>query len=355
MERHRQGPRETMADRLALLTDFLDRHGWSGTAPDALADDCSFRRYFRLQDGERRAVVMDAPPAQEEVLPFMRISERLNRLGYSAPRIAQADVENGFLLLDDFGDATYTRALADGADEEALYRLAMDVLVDLHTRPAEQFEDLVPAYGDQKLLDEVMLFIDWYLISGLHLSIPDQSKAEFRAIWSDLLIVARAVPDALVLRDFHVDNMMVLPDRSGLGACGLLDFQDAVIGPLTYDIVSLLQDARRDIPDHIVAPLIADYLEHFSDTLSQGDFDRSYKVLGAHRALKVFGIFTRQSVLYGNHQYLVHIDRLWRHTIANLTLPELSPVREWIDHHVPDHLRLTPKPGVGVDPVPGGG
>jgi N-acetylmuramate 1-kinase len=331
------------------MRDFLARNGLAAATIAPLADDCSFRRYFRVARGEDHFVVMDAPPDLEDVLPFATLSELLNGYGYSAPRILGKDVESGFLLLDDFGDATYTRALARGENERDLYALALDVLVDLHHRPVDTLPETVPPYDDAKLLAEATLFVDWYLIPGLGLRISDAEHEAYLSAWRECLGTLREAPATLVLRDFHVDNLMMIGDRDGLGACGLLDFQDAVIGPASYDMVSLLQDSRRDIGEDLVTAMLDRYFTAMGPDIDRSAFMRSYHAFGAQRALKVFGIFTRQSVLYGNHGYLIHTPRLWRHTLANLAIAELRPVREWIDRFVPEDTRLTPLPGGGIE------
>jgi N-acetylmuramate 1-kinase len=340
---------ESNPERTRLLRDFLERSGLTAATVAPLADDCSFRRYFRVGNGEDRYVVMDAPPDLEDVVPFSTLSGLLNGYGYSAPRILGKDVENGFLLLDDFGDSTYTKALASGANEQALYALALDLLVDLRHRPIDGVPNSVPAYDDDKLLAEAALFIDWYLVPGIELRLTDTEREMYLAAWRECLGILREAPDTLVLRDYHVDNLMVVSGRDGVGACGLLDFQDAVIGPSSYDVVSLLQDSRRDIADPLVAAMLDRYFTTVGPDIDRPGFMRSYHAFGAQRALKVFGIFTRQSVLYGNHGYLVHIPRLWRHTMANLEIPELRPVREWIDRFVPADKRVTPRPGGGIE------
>ena len=234
-----------MSDRTTLILDFLDRAGWSDAERGTLAGDASFRRYDRIVKGSRVAVLMDAPPPQEDVRPFIRIAEHLAEMGYSAPRILARDVENGFLLLEDLGDATYTRLLAKNHDEDHLYGLAIDVLADLHSRRTTLPEGL-PPYDEAKLLAEAALLTDWYCPAIFGRELDPANRVAYLDIWRSLVPLARALPDTLVLRDFHVDNLMLLP-RDGLAACGLLDFQDAVAGPQAYDPMSLLEDARRDI------------------------------------------------------------------------------------------------------------
>lgn len=328
-----------MTERRAALDRFRTAWGWGDAACALLAGDASFRKYYRLRGADGPAVIMDAPPPQEDVRPFLHIAEHLASLGLSAPRILGRDVAAGFLLLEDLGDATYTRLLAGGADETALYALAVDVLIALHAAapPAD-----VPPYDDARLLTEAGLLPDWFLPAVTEP--PSKSVREaWDEAWESVLPVARGVPDALVLRDYHVDNLMIVPDRQGLAACGLLDFQDAVIGPLTYDLMSLLEDARRDIDPALATAMRAHYLKSRPDLDPQA-FDASWAVLAAQRHAKVIGIFTRLFVRDGKPQYLGHLPRVWRLFEAALAHPTLSPVRDWLDRHVPaDVRRRSPK------------
>jgi aminoglycoside/choline kinase family phosphotransferase len=247
-----------MAERAAVIEAFLAAAGWPGVEPQPLAADASFRRYFRLvRDGES-AVLMDAPPPHEDVRAFHRVQRLLCALGLSAPRAIRVDETAGLMLLEDLGDRTYTRALADGVPEVQLYRLAIDVLIELHQRfaawPTDSFQ--VPPYDDECLLEEAALLVDWYLPALGRPPGPAARRAYLEA-WLSVFPVARQVPDTLVLRDYHVDNLMVVDGRDGVAACGLLDFQDAVLGPITYDLVSLLEDVRREVSP----PLVADMRE----------------------------------------------------------------------------------------------
>jgi aminoglycoside/choline kinase family phosphotransferase len=331
-----------MADRTHLTARFLAEAGWPGVTPRPLAADASFRRYFRLtRDGES-AVLMDAPPPHEDVAAFHRVQRLLCDLGFSAPRALGVDEAAGLMLLEDLGDRTFTRALAEGAPEEALYRLAVDLLIQLHRafvpRPGGGAE--LPPYDDTRLLDEALLLTDWYL-PALGRS-PSPAKREgYLAAWRAVLPVARRVPETLVLRDYHVDNLMVLDGRDGVAACGLLDFQDAVLGPLSYDLVSLLEDVRRDVPAKLVAEMRARYLAGMPG-LDRTAFDASYAVLGAQRNAKIIGIFTRLCRRDGKPDYLRHIPRTWGLLEADLAHPALGPVRAWFDREVPGDARRTP-------------
>ncbi|MGZ8997056.1 MAG: aminoglycoside phosphotransferase family protein, partial [Rhodospirillales bacterium] len=251
-----------MPERAAEIAAFLAAHGWRAEELRPLAGDASFRSYRRLIRGGSRAVLMDAPPAHEDVRPFVRMAKHLRRLGFSAPAILAADLDAGLLLLEDLGDNTFTRLLAGGANERALYRLAVDVLIALHAMPPEQaIPPGLPDYDADRLTKEALLFVDWYLpaITG-HPPTPAEREAYIQA-WSAVLPAVLAQPRTLVLRDYHVDNLLRLANRPGLAACGLLDFQDAVAGAAAYDLMSLLEDARRDIGQDLRAEMLARYQE----------------------------------------------------------------------------------------------
>ena len=321
--------------RLLLLQKFLWKNNLSDFQITPLADDCSFRRYFRVGLNETSFVVMDAPPEKENTKPFIKVSELLNGYGYSAPKIIKVDPVNGFLILEDFGDETYTKVLSQNKDEMDLYHLAIDLLIDLGKRNYSEEIKFLPVYDRPKLLEEVLLFLDWYLIPKLKIPISDSKRKEFLSIWETCLKdFVEGSQNVLVLRDYHVDNLIYLSDRNGLGACGLLDFQDAVQGPASYDLVSLLQDSRRDINLSLRDKMLKRYFNGMGDQVNPETFMNSFYALGTQRALKVFGIFTRQSLKYGNHQYLVHTPRLWNHTLKNLSMPQLRPIQDWLLNNI---------------------
>ncbi len=330
-----------MSERESLIRSFLTAAGWGEAERGRLAGDASFRHYDRLRQADgRRAVLMDAPPPKEDVRPFLRIARHLKTLGYSAPAILAADEQAGLLLLEDLGDDTYTRMLANGAEENELYELAVDLLIDLHKR-ADAVCPGVPPYDDERLLAEATLLTDWFMPQALGAETDAAARADYVAIWQELFPLARAVPDTLVLRDFHVDNLMLL-GRPGLEACGLLDFQDAVAGPLTYDLMSLLEDARRDMDPGLVDGLKAYYLEAMPH-LDTESFAASWAVLAAQRHAKVIGIFVRLCVRDGKPVYLGHIPRVWRLLEAACRHPALAPLQAWLDRHIPAHLRTVPQ------------
>ncbi|HLF58406.1 MAG TPA: phosphotransferase [Alphaproteobacteria bacterium] len=333
-----------MADRDGAIEAFLKAHGWGGAKRLRLAGDASFRHYERVTQGGRTAVLMDAPPAKENVRSYVTVARILKRLGYSAPEIYAEDVANGLLLIEDLGDDTYTRifAHADDATEHDLYALAVDLLIDLHRRDEAAITAGVPGYDDEKLLAEAALLVDWYLPAMRGEPAADSLRREYLGLWTKLFPVARAVKSTLVLRDYHVDNLMWLPRRRGLARVGLLDFQDAVKGPAAYDLVSLLEDARRDIKPSLVREMMDRYAAAFP-AIDRAAFLAAYSVLGAQRHCKVIGIFTRLAVRDRKPVYLGHIPRVWRLVEADLAHPVLRPVADWLARHIPPELRGVPK------------
>jgi N-acetylmuramate 1-kinase len=329
-----------MRQREARIEGFLTEAGWRDATRAPLPGDASFRRYVRLiGDNGARAMLMDAPPPQEDVRPFVTIANHLLSLGLSAPQILATDIEAGLLLLEDFGDATYTWMLRSDGDEAALYRLATDTLIELHRRFSDPGD--APPYDDARFIDEAALLVDWYLPALRGHETPKVLREEYLDLWRDVLALARDVPETLVLRDYHVDNLMHLSDRPGVSACGLLDFQDAVIGPSSYDLVSLLEDARRDVPAPLAATCLAQYLSAFPE-LDPDAFRASYAILGAQRCAKIVGIFTRLDRRDGKPVYLEHIPRVFRWLSGDLEHPALAELRAWFDREIPLVLRTAP-------------
>ncbi len=317
---------------------FAARAGWGEARGTPLAGDASARRYERLVRGDATAVLMDDPPPGGSVASFLWIARLLRGMGYRAPAILAADEACGFVLLEDFGDDSFSFLLAGpGATslERTLYAAATDLLVDLHHRPPPSG---LPRYDPDWLLADAALFLE----TALRDASPAMS-AEFGAAWRGALEAAAAGPQALCLRDFHAGNLMWLPARGdtgsdGLHRVGLLDFQDARAGPLAYDLVSLLQDARRDLGAGLEAAMVARYLAA-SPGLDTHAFRASYAILGAQRAVRIVGVFHRLARRDGKPAYLGHLPRVWRHLDANLAHDALAPVRDWFARQVPAQMR----------------
>jgi aminoglycoside/choline kinase family phosphotransferase len=217
--------------------------------------------------------------------------------------------------------------------------------VELHRR----FEGngTLPPYDDEAFLTEATLVTDWYMPAINGAETPAAQRAEYCALWRAALAEARRMPATLVLRDYHVDNMIWLPERPGAAACGLLDFQDARLGPVTYDLVSLLEDARRDVPAALTARLLDRYLDAFPE-LDRKAFAASYAIMGAQRSAKILGIFTRLDRRDGKPGYLGHIPRVWRWLEGDLAHPALAGLRAWFERELPPEARVTPEPGTGT-------
>jgi hypothetical protein len=306
---------------------FLDATAWRDAACEPLTGDASARKYSRLRKDERSAVLMDASQVLESVAPFIRINQHLHQLGFSVPAILSRSDEKGLLLLEDFGDATFTRLLDSQSEPEKLYTLATDVLIALHQHPRAIPKDL-RVYHPEKMLEDIELFLEWCAPV-----IDRAGKDEFRTVWREVLPLAHQVPASLLLRDYHVANLMLLPNRQGVRQAGLLDFQDAYQGPITYDLMSLLEDARRDVPEELKEKMAAHYLAHYP-TLDRNTFETSKAILAALRHTRVLAIFERLSRHEGKHEYKkLHSPRVERLLQRALRHPMLAGVKRWMERY----------------------
>jgi hypothetical protein len=330
-----------MTPRDGAIARFLAAAGWGEARRSPLAGDASFRRYDRVRLNGNSAVLMDAPPPLNDVRPFLAVDRLLRAEGLSAPEILAEDAASGLVLLEDLGDDTYGRVLARGADEAALYRLAVDALIHLHRRFQPQGAAL-PAFQEARALREVELMLDWLWPAMMGAPAEESLRTAYREAWRAVLPTRDAVPTSLALFDFHIDNLMWLKGRAGVAACGLLDFQDAVLAPVSFDLVSLLEDARRDVPDALAQELISNYLASFPQ-LRERDFRASYCVVGAQRSTRILGTFARLKLRDSKPGYLAHIPRVWRWLAQDLDHPALAPVRAWFDRHVPPEKRTLPE------------
>jgi len=312
---------------------FRTLSGWSGAPVEALPSDASFRRYFRLGDA-RTVLLMDAPPDLEDIRAYIDIARHLVKLGLSAPGIIHSDVRRGFAIIEDFGNATYTRLIEGGADPVPLYELAVDVLAHLHGQADAAAID-VPPYDETKLLEEASLLTDWYRPKLLGEATPHDVRAAYLDAWREVFRALPPGPETLVLRDYHVDNLMIVDGRDGVRRCGLLDFQDALIGHPAYDLMSLLEDARRDVPDDLAQALMARYVQACPFAAEPG-FGNWFTVLAAQRHAKVAGIFVRLLVRDGKPVYLPHIPRVVRLLRRALEHDSLGPVKAWFERYLPE-------------------
>lgn len=312
------------------LEAFLAQAGWQGAAIEPLAGDASFRRYFRIRQGERSAMLMDAPPPNEDPAPFLRAAKWLDANGLRAPRILAEDASRGLVLLEDFGEVRMREYLDQWPDDERqVYEAAIDALVELHRLPPGPFVD----YSLAEYQREAKLFVDWYCpAQNLYID-----GAGYTAAWEEVLspLLPRQRPGVVVLRDYHAENIMLL---GALHDQGLLDFQDALIGHPAYDLVSLLQDARRDVSPDLEAAMFDYYVRKADPGV---DFAADYARLGAQRNAKIVGIFVRLWKRDGKPRYLDLIPRVWAQLERDLAHPALEPVARWFDANVPAALRAS--------------
>jgi hypothetical protein len=321
-------------ERARRRRNLLASAGWQEAEVAALAGDASFRSYQRLTQGGETRVLMDAPPPQEDVRPFVAVANWLRQYGYSAPEILGADDEAGFLLLEDLGDGLYIHDILAGADEATLYAAAIDVLADYQGREALPG---IQTYSVEVLIREARLFTDWYLPYATSGPVGDRRIEEFEALWRSALSAALEVGHpVMVLRDYHAENLIWLPERSGLKRVGLLDFQDALSGSMAYDLASLLKDIRRVVSPDLAEQMLERYLAHpIAADLERQAFERAYAVIGAQRNTKIIGIFTRLSQRDGKHVYLDYLPRLWQLLAEDLAHPALTDLRGWFDAALP--------------------
>lgn len=318
-----------MTDRAALSDAFLDRVGWGSAARVFLAGDASDRSYDRLTIGSGTAVLMDAPPGQgDNPATFIAIASHLCALGLSAPRLLGQDLANGFLLLEDLGDGVFARLIAaDPALEPSLYAAATDVIVHLQSLPADR--DL-PDLSASDWATAAAFALDWYRfgVTGDRID-----TAEFRAVLTEMLQTCADGPRVMVLRDYHAENLLWLPQRAGLARVGLLDFQLAQMGQPAYDIVSLLQDARRDVTPETETAMTRRFAA--AKGVSVSSCQAGYAALGAQRALRILGIFARLCLVSGKPGYLPLIPRVWGQLQRNLAHPRLQPLQSLIERLLP--------------------
>jgi len=311
--------------------DFLAEHGWGGATILPLAGDASFRRYFRVVDGSRQAVLMDAPPAHEDCRPFLAVAAHLHAIGFAAPQIYAADLGRGLVLIEDFGDARMAEVLAaNPALERPVYRDTVDLLAMLHRHPAGT---LAP-YDMAVLRREADLLVDWY-VPALGLTVD---RAGWDTAWEAVLTPVLDQSPVTVLRDYHAENVMLLDGRQGTDALGLIDFQDALAGHPAYDLVSMLQDARRDVSEAIESEMIELYAAA-AELADRPGFEAAYAVLGAQRNSKILGIFTRLWKRDGKPRYLAFQPRVWGYLERDLAHPALAPMARWFDANLPEQAR----------------
>lgn len=325
--------------REQLKKDFIQKSGWGDATISFLAGDCSNRTYDRLVKKDKTtAVLMDAYGDNEKVEPFMAISSLLNDLGCSAPKVLSQDLENRFLLLEDFGNQTFTWCLRKGMDAGLLYETAVDALIHLHQKFDRSTSSTLPVYDTKSLLEKANLFLEWYF-PAIHGTAPSTPVVqEWEDAWNQAFQAIDKAPQTLILRDFHVDNLLWLQDREGFKRCGLLDFQDAAIGPQCYDLVSLFEDVRQDVSFDLTKRLLKKYLRSFPD-LDEHTFMTQYYTMGAQRATRIIGVFARMLLAKNRDHYMRFIPRTWKWLENDLKHDNLLAIRHWFNEYFPMEKR----------------
>ena len=353
-----------MTSRDETISAFLKRAGWGDAVRRDLAGDASTRRYERLVGPKGHAVLMDWPRAREaavpsgqksysqiahlavDIRPFVAVCDYLHGLGLAAPEIFARDLDAGLLLSEDLGDDLYGPAIDEGRGPggvtlDEMYRAGIDALISLQSQPAPFFLPVgdgtrheVPHFDDGIFRAELDVPLDWYFPHVLgHEASPDQ-RADYKNIWSGLRPLIDAGPRTLFLRDFHSPNIIWLKRNEGVKRVGLIDFQDALIGNRAYDVVSFLQDARKDVPPEREAAMLALYVSRAKSELTdfnEDEFRAAYAALGAERALRLIGLWPRLLHRDGKSQYMAHMPRTMGYLKRNLAHPALKPLKTWLD------------------------
>jgi aminoglycoside/choline kinase family phosphotransferase len=397
---------------------FLKSVGWGGAEIAPLPGDASTRRYARLRQGTRRAMLMDQPQAAESAVAapdadeatrqalgynavarlagadcrrFAAVSNYLSARGLSAPKILAADYAQGLLVIEDLGDDLFTEVVND-ANGEQLYGAAVEILARLHTEQAPKFlppppasasqamlpsggerstgpsadrpqppppaltrageagldQDALPlfVYDEIALIAETDLMLEWFFPLGLGRPATEAEYEEHRALWKAALDAIHGSDIVFVHRDYHAQNLIWLPEREGLGRVGLIDFQDAVAGSRAYDLISLVEDARRDVPAALAQSATRHYIEaakKFGSPVEEDRFRAEMAVMAAQRNTKIVGIFARLFLRDGKRRYLGYLPRVWNYLEQDLRHPLLSDLRHWYDRVLPEAKRAVPE------------
>jgi tRNA threonylcarbamoyl adenosine modification protein YjeE len=349
------------AERIATVRGFIDESGFGEAQRRRMQGDASTRIFERLTSGNRTAVLMnaprrpDGPPVRdgkpysaiahlaEDIVPYIALAAALRRVDLSAPEILHADLDHGLILMEDLGDEHIVSGNPP-APVEIRYATAVDLLASLHTRdlptrlPVTSALDYrLPRYDVSAFLIEAELLLDWYLVDA-GAPVGETARAAFVTLWRNALQPAMEAPTTWVLRDYHSPNLLWLPQREGIARIGLVDFQDALAGPVAYDVASLLQDARVDVPETMEMNLLGRYVRarlNHDRNFDTAGFTLLYATLAAQRATKILGIFARLRRRDGKPQYLRHMPRLWGYLQRSLAHPALAALKAWYAANVP--------------------
>lgn len=331
-----------LKEREISLQHFLREHGWQQAQRIKISGDASFRQYERLYLANRQpAILMDAPPPKERIDHFLKIAKILQAMEISVPEILAVDLQQGFIIMEDFGDNTYTRLLQTGYEEKKLYQLACDLLIHIRHHSDPPILAQLSPFDLNKVLREVQVFTEWYWPMIHKTPISATGLQEYVKIWQYIFQTTASPHQVLTHFDFHVDNLMLLPHKPGIKACGLLDFQDAVQGPAMFDLMSLIDDARRDVAQALGTQLIHRYQSAFPQDHRE-EFDANYALFAAQRHTRILGTFVRLFKRDAKPGYLQFIPRVWKQLESALEHPSLGPLKNWFTGHFPAKIRNNP-------------
>ncbi|MGB0908024.1 MAG: aminoglycoside phosphotransferase family protein [Maricaulaceae bacterium] len=359
-----------MSDRSKKTSEFLAANGWGKADRTPVPGDASTRRYERLTMGGERAVLMDAPRAAEapgepegasvedrralgynalarlagpDPAAFVCIASELTRRGFSAPNILAADLDEGFILLEDFGQDVYARVVSDDPSQEALlYKAAVDTMAAIyrstfpHIMSHQRTTWHAREYDSAALLAETDLCLDWY-VKDADREISEGARAEFYGLWEEAFKVLGAHASGFALRDFHAENLFWLPERQAVSRVGLIDFQDGLFVHPAYDLASFIEDIRRDVSPDLTDVLISRFCEK-AMLKDDADFRAAYAVMGAQRNTKLLGFPIRADLKFGKPQYRALMPRIKRHFQNSLSHPVLADVKAWFEKNIPEAL-----------------
>lgn len=365
-----------MSDRAETMQDFLAKAGWRDASVTPLPGDASTRRYFRVSSGGRKAMLMDQPQNAEtpacppdasaeqrralgynavarlagaDCARFVAVSEFLRTQGLSAPEIYAAAPEHGFVLMEDLDGDLYADFIPRNGNEVELYSSAIEILAKLHSCKAPQIlhpEKPLHAYDETALLAEIDLLTEWFFPVALGRSASKDEIVEHRALWREALSSVLSDPTVFVHRDYHAQNLIWLPARKGIARVGVIDFQDAVAGSDAYDLISLLEDARRDVSPELRETMTQHYLEtmrRLDMPINEERLRAAMAVMAAQRNAKIVGIFSRLHKRDGKPRYLDYLPRVWFYLNGDLQHPALARLNAWYDHVIPRTARGAPQ------------
>jgi len=313
------------------IAEFLEANGISHLSIEAIKQDASNRRYFRINNN-KNTLLMDSPSIDNNNYEFIKISEHLNAIGLSAPKVIKRDHINGLFLIEDLGNLTFNEAIKNNIPEELLYKNAVHCLSKIHK---SENPKNTPIYNNKYLLAELSLFIEWFF-KEIDIELDNAAIIKWEKVWNKALIEINKGNNKLVLRDFHADNLFWLPNRENIKRIGLIDFQDALIGHEAYDMSSLLEDVRRNVSEKTKEIVIQEFIE-ISNIKDEKQFLQNYKVLTAQRNAKIVGIFIRLARRDNKKNYLKLVNKAMNIFLNSAKEANLEEILHWIEYYIPKH------------------